>query len=155
MCARNLFQSCRNVIEELGTGGSCCADVMPGGLLETTGVSSVATCGSLTVFDSPLTVVELSLTWAGKSLTLLVAFLTIVEVFLGELLTVVVAVGTSAVPASSCEILDVLSFVTAGAVLTVGGGPLSIAGKVPEPISSIKTVFNGFCVQQLMLAGEW
>ena len=28
----------------------------------------------------------------------------------------------------------------------VGNGSLSTAGELPEPISSMRTVFNGFCV---------
>ena len=148
-CALNLFQSCRNAIEEVGTGGSCGSYVVTNELL--TGVSSCKTTGSLTALGSLLTVVELSLSLAGNCSTAFDTALTILEVSLAvidEFLTVVdllvvVAAAASTVPVKSLGTLDVSSFEV---VLTVAGESLSIAGKAPEPISSINTVFNGFCV---------
>ena len=111
-------------------------------------MSSCKTTWSLTVLDSPLTVVELSLILAGNSSTGFDTILTIVEASL-VILTVVdlladVAVGASTVPTKSLGILDVSSLITVKVVLA--GGPLSITGEAAKPISSINTVFNGFCV---------
>lgn len=143
MCARNLFQSCRNVIEECGTAGSC-SGIVTDRFLELSDVSAV-TGWSLSAVDSCLTVLELFLVSASGPLPILDAFLTIVEVSLtvsGDLLTAIdllVAVGSSTVP----TMFDVSSFITIGVVLAAVCGALSTTGETPEPTSSIRVGFSG------------
>ena len=108
------------------------------------GVSCLAG-GSLTVFDSPLTVAELPLTLAGEFSTVFVTLLTTSAVVVEPSSAVDLPVVVTAEPTGT---LNVSSFIMAEVVFDVGGGALPAAGEAPELISSITTVFNGFCVPQ-------
>lgn len=98
--------------------------------------------GPLTVFDLPLTAVWLSLTSASTSLALFDTSLTLAVTGRSSTAVDLLVVVT----AEPDGILNVSSFITAEVVFRVGGGPLPTAGEVAELISSITTVFNGFCV---------
>ena len=91
------------------------------------------------MFDSSLTVVELSLVLAGESLTVLDTFLPTVETSSTECLT-----ADSAVVVKCLDKLE--SFFTVEADLTVASEPVSTAIEGSEPISSMRTVFSGFCI---------